>query len=272
MSIGVVKGDPAQDFSDILHKSDVAMYQAKLQGKNCCVFYDDLETQIRLEEEMENSVEEALQNGRFEVRFLPISNLQNSRLEQTEVYVFWMKEDGTFWKQEEFRPLFERDGLIRRIDYNVFEEVCEQIPKMRVSEEQTVKYSIQLSHLLLIEEGVAEELKGIMGKYGVKMEEIEIAVSESAFQSRSGSQVIPALKNLSDAGFSMALIDFGGDFSSFRYLRELPIHTIRFDSEYLKENIKSSKGQQIIKTLIRLGKDLKQTMITDGVNGQEEVI
>lgn len=273
ISIGIVRNESADtDIGQILHKSDAAMYQAKHRGKSCYVFYDDLEEQIQREKQMEIQAEDALENDRFKIRFLPVNNLQNSRLEQAEIHVCWEKDDGSFWLQEEFRPVLEKNGFIRKVDQYIFEETCKLIPKLRIGEQQYIKLSVQLSRLLLLEDDLAENLKKTMDKYGVFMDEIGICIDETAFENRNSSQIIRAIQRLNEVGFSVALIHFGQDFSSFRFLRQLQIDSIRFDTAYLKENMNNGRGRQIIKTLIRLGKDLKQLMIADGVTDQSEVM
>lgn len=273
VSIGIVFNESADtDLGQILHKSDAAMYQAKHGGKSCYVFYDDLEEQLQKEKLMESQAEEALENGRFKIFFYPANHLQNSRLERTEVYVRWEQEDGAYWSQEEFRPLLEKNGFIRKVDLYVFQETCRTIPRLRASGQLGTRLSVQLSSLLLLEDDLPDNLKLMMDGNGVSMDEIGISIDETVFANRNCSQVVQAVMRLSEAGFSVGLIHFGQDFSSFRYLRQLRIDSIRFDEGYLKENMRNDRGKQIIKTLIRLGKDLKQLMIADGVADQSEVV
>lgn len=273
ISIGIVRDEKTDtEFSQILHKSDAAMYQAKSRGKSCYVFYDDLEEQLLIERQMESLAEDALKKGLFKIKYLPVNNLQNSRLEKTQVYVCWQKEDGTCWTQEEFRPVLEKNGFIRKVDLFVFEETCKIIPQLRVSEEQPIKMGIEMSRLLLIEDELQSVLKKTMKQYGVSTDEIEICIDESAFTSRSDAQMVYAIESLNKAGFSVALIHFGKNFSSFRYLRQLSVNSIHFDTAYLKEYMKNGRGRQIIKTLIRLGKDLKQLMVADGIESPEEIL
>lgn len=273
ISIGIVRDEKTDtEFSQILHKSDAAMYQAKSRGKSCYVFYDDLEEQLLIERQMESMAEDALKKGLFKIKYLPVNNLQNSRLEKAQVYVCWQKEDGTCWTQEEFRPVLEKNGFIRKVDMYVFEETCRKIPGMRVSEEQPIKMGIEMSRLLLIEDELQSVLKKTMKQYGVSSDEIEICIDESAFASRSDAQMVNAIETLNKAGVSVALIHFGKDFSSFRYLRQLSVNSIHFDTAYLKEYMKNGRGRQIIKTLIRLGKDLRQLMVADGIVSSEEIL
>lgn len=270
VSIGIVwNASAGEELQQILHKGDVAMYQAKHSGKNCYVFFDDLEDRLRQEELMESCAEDALKNGEFQIRFQPVLNMQSSRLERTMVCVRWERPDKSRWEQEDFRPLFERNGFIRKVDEYVFEKVCEKIGKLR---EELPKVSVQLTGILFLQDRIGEYLKGIMDAHGVSVSDMEIAISETAFSGRGNEQIIAAMRQMKDMGFSLAMIGFGSDFSGFRYLPELPIDMIRYDAGYLKENRKNSRGCQIIKTLVRLGKDLKLLVVADGISDQAEVV
>lgn len=273
ISIGIVWNESADsDLGQILHKSDAAMYQAKQRGKSCYVFYDDLEEQIQLERAMENQVMGALQNGRFQIRFLPVNNIQSSRLEQTELFVCWERDDGGYWSQEQFWPVLERNGFIREIDDYVIRELCRRMQAMQFHSKEHGKISIQLSRLTFLEDGLADRLLEILNQFDVFPDDIEIGIKENVFGHRDSEQIIRTMQKLKEKGFSLALFGFGENFSSFRYLRQLPVDTIHFDVAYFKENMKTNRGRQIIKTMIRLGKDLKQLMVADGVTEQEEII
>ena len=272
VSIGIAEdGSGKMDFNELLRMSDTAMYQAKQSGKSCYVFFEDLKERVQIESEMELLADEAISKGRFKLFFQPVVNMQSSRLELTELIVRWEKEDGTYWSMEEFRPVFEKNGFIRKVDAYVFEELCKTIPRLRISDGVFVPISVQFSRFFLLQDEFGKWMIDIIRKYGVKPEELEISVREDAFEHRDAELVIRTLNNLKGKGFSVSIINFGDSFSSFRYLRYLPLGSLHFDTNYLRENIKDDQGRQIIKTLIRLGKDLKQMLVADGIESQEAV-
>ncbi len=271
--IGIVYNERStSDLRTILSKSDSAMYRAKRLGKNGYFFYDELQEQILTERMMEGQSLEALENMRFRLKFLPVNNLQSSRLEQARVCLIWEREDGGIWGPEEFGPVLERTGFICKLDEYAVQQLCMQLAEIEKSGREYGKVGVRLSHLTYIEDGLADRLLAIMDKYGVKQENLFLGIDESAFAQRDAEQVMASLLRLKQRGFRLELLGFGASFASFRYLRELPVETIHFDPAYFKENLKTTRGQQILKTLIRLGKDLKQLMVADGVSEQEEII
>lgn len=273
MSIGIVWNAPCDtSLEQLLNESDAAMYEAKQNGKSCYLFYSDLEEKFLLEKEMEEKSEHALRERQFEIRYQPVFHMQSSRLEQSQARVVWKKGDGTVWEAKDFRPLFERNSFVKALDFYTFEIVCQDLERFHKEGRAKVKTSVQLSRLLFLDNNLGSRLQEIMSKYGVEAGEIELALDERAFSSRDADKLIASMEKLKDLGFFLSLIHFGEDFSSFRYLRRLPVDSLNFEEAYIKENIQNNKGRQIIKTVIKLGKDLKLLLIAQGLVDKEEVI
>lgn len=273
ISIGIVWNAPADaDLEHLLNQSDAAMYEAKQNGKSCYLFYNDLEEKFLQEKEMEEHADHALKDGQFKIRYQPIFHMQSSRLEQSQVRIIWQKDEDTVWDTRDFRPLFERNSFIKELDIYVFEAVCRDLQEMHLIREEKEKVSVQLSRLLFLDDNLGCRLQEIMDRYEVDAEELELMLEEKAISSRDIEKLILSMTKLKNLGFSLSLIHFGEDFSSFRYLRSLPVDSLKFDEAYIKENIHNKKGRQIIKTIIKLGKDLKLLLVAQGLVDKEEVI
>ena len=273
MSIGIVWKAPCDtDLDLLLSQSDAAMYEAKQNGKSCYIFYNDLEEKFLREKEMEENAEQALKDGQFEILYQPVYHMQSSRLERTQVCIVWNRDEKTIWKSGDFRPLLERSGFMKEVDLYAFETVCRNLSYFGKKEPGRNRISIQLSRRLFLDENLGGRLQEIMRRYEVDAEEIELEIEERAFNSRGVDKLIDSMKKLKDRGFSLAMIHFGTDFSSFRYLRVLPIDSLKFEESYIKENSKNNRGRQIIKTLIKLGKDLKFLLVAQGIVEKEEVV
>lgn len=273
MSIGIVwNASRDTGLEQLLNQSDAAMYEAKQNGKSCYMVYNDLEKKFLLEKEMEENAQQALKEGQFEVCYRPVFHMLSSKIEQSQACVIWRKDAETVWKTEEFRPLFERNSFSKELDLYVFETVCRDLQRFHQEGRLHEKISVQLSRQLFWDEGLGQRLLEMMDRYGAKLEEIELALDEKAISSRGIDKLLVSMNRLKSYGFSLALIHFGEDFSSFRYLRNLPVDSLKFEEAYIKENMQNKKGRQIIKTVIRLGKDLKLLLVAQGIVDKEEVI
>ncbi|MCM1251328.1 MAG: EAL domain-containing protein [Clostridium sp.] len=273
MSIGIVWNAPDDTrLEQLLNESDAAMYEAKKNGKSCYLFYNDLEEKFLLEKEMEENAERALKEGRFRICYQPVFHMQSSRLERTQTRVVWNRNENTVWETEEFRPVFERNSFVKALDIYIFETVCRDLQRFHEEGRTKAKISVQLSRLLFLDDNLGTHLQEIMSRYGTDAGEIELELSEKAFAAGNPDKLIASMEKLKEQGFSLALIHFGEDFSSFRYLRRLPVNSLKFEESYIKENICNHKGRQIIKTIIKLGKDLKLLLVAQGLVDKEEVI
>lgn len=273
MSIGVVwNASYDTDLEQLLSQSDAAMYEAKQNGKGCYMFYNDLEEKFLLEKQMEEHAQQALRTGEFVVRYQPVLHMISSKIEHTQACVFWQRDEKTVWETKDFRPLFERKNFSKEIDLYVFEAVCKDLQRFHQEGRMHDKVSVQLSRQLFLDEGLGQRLLETMARYGVEPHELELALEEKAISSRGVEKLIDSMTALKNLGFSLALIHFGEDFSSFRYLRKLPVDSLKFEETYLKENLLNPKGRQIIKTLIRLGKDLKLLLVAEGLIEKDEVV
>lgn len=273
VSIGIVWNAPCNTgLEQLLNQSDAAMYEAKQNGKSCYLFYNDLEEKFLLEKEMEEYARQALKEGCFEICYQPVFHMLSSKLEQSQVCVIWKRDEETVWETEDFRPLFERNSFVKELDLYVFEEVCKDLQRFHREGRVHEKISVQLSGRLFRDAGLGQRLQEIMEPYGAKAKEIELELDEKAVSSRDIDKLVVSMKKLKELGFSIALIHFGEDFSSFRYLRNLPVDSLKFEEAYIKENIQHKKGRQIIKTVIKLGKDLKLLLVAQGIVDKEEVI
>jgi len=125
LSIGIVMDQStSQMLDDILAKCDSAMYQAKYNGKNRYTFYKAYDKTLEINRNIELEMEDALQNGEFEVYFQPKVNMVTSELYGAEALSRWNHPSDGIRLPQMYIPLFEKNGFISRLDMYVYEEIC----------------------------------------------------------------------------------------------------------------------------------------------------
>lgn len=254
VSVGILWNAKVEDGIDqLLSYSDAAMYFAKESGKGRYVFFDDYAERIKMEWEMENTAEAALEEERFHLLYAPVLHLQNAKLLRTISMLVWDRGDGSFWVRADFEHVLEKSGILKKIDLRAFLQLCLDFSILDGDRRKTV-LEIRLSQILL-EEDVAEQLTAIAEQYHVPKERIEILVDERMFGRRTVKRLTGNLLKLRNAGFFIGLTDFGGDFSSFRYLDSLPVTTILFESGFVKAKLLEQSERSVLKTLFRLAKN-----------------
>lgn len=271
-SIGILQeASRTQSLTEILFQIDHAMYYAKNRGKAGHVFFNDIAETVYDAARMEQCQEEALKNGEFEVYYQPIIHAQSSKLFQSEAYLIWNMPDGTTRSQEEFFPLFEKNGFIRKLNLWVLETACTHISY--VQEKYNVKgvVGVRISRLLLLNQELPELLAQILEKHGVTPQQLCLEVEETAFL-RGAGEILLMLETLKTKGFRIAVVEVGTEFVSMKYWDRLVLDSIKFNVTYLQEALQSPRGRQIIKTLLLMGTDLKMKVIADGIGRKEDVM
>lgn len=269
-SIGILYDEKVgKNLEDTLLKSDMAMYHAKGSGKGRYVVFNDIADIVFSELEMEKKQQQALEDREFEVRYLPIVMAQTPRLYMAQAYVVWHMGDGRCRRQEEFLPLFEKNGFIKELSSWVIEQVLQDISSLRGREMAMEKVGVRISRLQLLNGNFLPWLGKLLHDYRVKAEEIELEIEESAF-TRGKEEMLPNIRSLHQNGYKISITGVGGDFASLRYWDILPIDTLKFQGEYLEHALQSYKGRRIAKTLMAVGRELKMDIVAEGVNSRED--
>ncbi|MCR5214924.1 MAG: family 43 glycosylhydrolase [Eubacterium sp.] len=270
LSMGILwNAEVGQEMDNLLSYSDAAMYFAKEQGKNRYIFFDEYEERIRLDAEMESTAQSALENGRFGLVFYPVVHLQNSKLLRTVALTVWNIRGGDTRGRKEFERALSGTGFVRKIDIYSFRKLCGLISSLYKKKKREVRVCIQLSDILM-DENVVSILSEIMEEYKVDKEWVEILVSENMFERRNTGRIIKNLGMLKDAGFYIGLTDFGGDFSSFRYIERLPFSSVFFDEGYLGNNMEDENKVSVLSTLFHLTRDLHLLSVGQEINNLKE--
>lgn len=274
VSIGIICDyDVKNGLDRALNCADKAMYYAKEQGKNTFIFYSDLEKQVEFEAIIEKDLFRAINEGRIFVNYHPVHHLQSSRLICTEACCLWETPSGKVIGRNDFRSILIKEGLIDEVDMFVFGIVCRDYEKWGHINNKTHKVCVQFSHLVFLDESRVEQIKEIVNKYDVNPACIEIAFDETMFSSRiTPERLIDCMNKLRDIGFSLGLSHFGEDFSSVRYLKDLPISKLFLYGDFISENIKSPEGREIIRSIVKLGRGFRFILVGCQVDDSKSML
>lgn len=271
-SVGILYNETVDgSLDDILLKSDMAMYYAKSHGKGQYIVFNDIAKSVFSEIEMEKRQVTALENGEFEIRYLPVISAQTSRLRLSQARLFWNMPDNTVKSQEEFLPLFEKNGFIRQLDNWLIATVFSHLELYHQASEHIGKIGLRISRLSLLDTKLPDMLISLMYKHQVEACEIDFEVDETAF-TRGSQELIKAMQKLKELGFGISVIGVGSDFKSLIYWDKLKLDSIIFDAKYLKNTLSTGRGRQIIKTLLTMGRELKMMVMADGIKSKEDAL
>ena len=272
ISAGIVINASTKESIEILiDHADTALYSAKNMGKSCYIFYDDLENQIKKDKEIEELSVDVIEKNQVILKYQPILHMQSSKIVCVDVYARWYAENGKVIESKDYRSVFEKTGFLKTFDIYVFELLCKDICELKKRMVSIPAFNIILSRLSLLSPNFIDEMREIMKKYGVDYRDIDISIEENIFGLRGSQRIIEALNALHKEGFNIAVTRFGLDFSSMKYLKNLPISCIRLDSDFVEDNYRDSVGRRTVRAFVTLGKDYKLTVIGYGIDNNEKI-
>ncbi len=258
-SIGIVHY-PLQDasVSELLRFADLAMYKAKSDGKGTFhTFSANDNTQAQLETRVywRHQIENALLHHHFVLHFQPILDIASAQIKHYEVLIRMRNpETGELTLPGHFIEIAEQVGLINRIDHYVMQKAINKLAALQKLG-LNVTFSINLSGAIADDPLLIPMLKQFIQRSGVNPEGLIFEITETAAVSnlQQAKKMMTAIKSL---GCQFALDDFGVGFSSFSYIRALPVDIIKIDGIFIKDLDHNTDDQLFVKALIDVAKGM----------------
>ena len=240
-------------------------------GNNPVAFYsEEMHRRELLEERLLNEMQAALDEKQFEVWYQPKFAVQGEKpvLKSAEALVRWRHPELGMISPGVFIPLFERSGLIDRLDRYVWAESAAQVKLWR-EKGLAVSVSVNVSRIDLFDSGIKETLMGILERNGLGFRDIFLEITESAY-SEDASQLIEAIANLHDAGFCIEMDDFGSGYSSLKSLAEMPVDIIKLDMSFIRRIHENKTTLRMVELAIEMAKSLGAPVVAEGVENEEQ--
>lgn len=192
------------------------------------------------------------------------------RLSSAEALVRWIHPIYGVISPGVFIPLFERHGLIQKLDFYIWNEAAAQVRKWKEEFNVTVPISINVSRVDLFNEHLVDELLAIVKRNNISVNELILEVTESAVVSDT-SVMIENIKKLKENGFIIEMDDFGTGYSSLHMVSSLPIDALKIDMSFIKNIMTSSKDKRMVEIILQIAKLLKAKTIAEGVETLNQV-
>lgn len=249
-------------------------HSARLLGKisynnSITEFTTDMLKKREVKKRIVSKMETALANFEFHVFYQVKVNLDTFQTAGAEALVRWIPDDGKMFYPDDFIPLFESNGFIVKLDYYVFERVCEFIAE---HEKNTAipKISVNLSTVTLLEDDLVERLVEISKKYKIQNKSIELEITESAM-ANNFNEIIAKTNALREMDFTVSMDDFGAGISSLNHLKDISIDVLKIDKEFISDSLYEDKGVCIVKSIIAMSRELNLLTVAEGVETKEHI-
>lgn len=255
--------------SVICNRAFLALNSIKDDMNHAVARFDDpINQRICRERDMESSFEDAVMNQEFVLWYQPKFDVHTERIVGAEALVRWRKPDGSVVPPGEFISLFERDGLIVRLDEYVFRKVCQMQHRLISQYGSVFPVSVNLSRNSLHYPGMIERYAKIVKEHQLNAQVVPIELTESSGMQMN--QIKELAQKMVSMGFPLHMDDFGAGYSSLGNLNSLPFHMLKLDKS-LVDYIGNYRGNQVLRHIISLAHGLGMEVLAEGVENAEQL-
>lgn len=259
------------DPATLVKHADIAMYQAKQNGRNNWVYYDpsmNLDSDRRLS--LETGMRKALDRDEFELHYQPKVHAVTGKITAIEALVRWHHPSMGFLYPREFIALAEETGLILQIGEWVLRRACTQNREWQDEGIAPVRMAVNLSGHQLQQTDIVARVKKILAETGLDPEYLELEVTETVIM-QNPDFTVKVLGQLSDLGIHLAIDDFGTGYSSLAHLKRFQVNTLKMDKSFVRDLEINSTDAAIATAIISMGASLNLQITAEGVETEGQL-
>ena len=271
-SIGIAIHNPSyQNPEELLRDADTAMYSAKAVGKGRYEIFDaNMRANTIARLQLETELRRAIERREFEIYYQVIVSLDTYKIWGFEALVRWKHTTRGMVSPSEFIPVAEETGLIVPLGQWVLETACQQMQiwQARFSSDPPLLISVNLSARHFLQSDLLQQCSAVLYETQLSHSSLNLEVTESAMMPDPES-AIDLMHQLKSLGIKIALDDFGTGYSSLSYLHRFPLDSLKIDRSFVSRLL---DDDEIVRTIITLGRNLGLKVIAEGVETAEQVV
>lgn len=268
-SIGVVIGKPADTFATMLSCADVAMYAAKMAGKNQVGLYtDEMARESRINKVIESDIRATLSNGSLTMAYQPQFECATRKIVAAEALLRWNHPVLGDISPSRFVPTAERLGLIGLFGDWAMNEAVGYIARL-AAQGTPLKVAVNVSPIQLRSEDFARTVKAILRRHAVPAHLLELEITESIAMVDC-EESSRTLADLRAAGIAIAIDDFGMGYSNLSRLVRLPIDQVKIDKSMIHHVVDHLETQILVKTVIDMAAALGVGVLAEGIETEDQ--
>jgi diguanylate cyclase (GGDEF)-like protein len=258
------------DEQTLTKNSDIAMYQAKAEGKNNFQFYSEKLNANSLERlTLESSLRHALERNEFRVHYQAKRDIASGHVTGMEALLRWEHPDLGTVAPMEFIPIAEETGLIIPIGKWVLRTVCSQSVAWQAQGLPPLIVAVNLTARQFCDEQLLPDLTTILQTTGLDPHLLELEIAESLL-THDVENTLRILTGLKTLGTRIAIDDFGTGYSSLATLQRFPLDTIKIDRSFIRNIAASEEDTGLADAIIAMGKSLSLTVVAQGVESRDQ--
>ena len=271
-SIGIALfPDDGDNVSDLMVRADIALYRAKELGRGRFVFFEErMNAEAAERAVLDRELRQALTDRQLELRYQPQIDLGAPRKVGAEALLRWRHPQRGLISPAVFLTLAEETGVIDEIGLWVLHQACAQYRQWLDAGLEVASIAVNVSGRQLQRPDFVAGLRATLAATGIAAERLELEVTESLFID-GGSAAVSALSELRELGVRIAIDDFGSGYSSFAYIKQLPVSILKLDRQFIVDITTDSDAAAIAVAMLAMGRALRKDVVAEGVETEAQL-
>lgn len=263
--------NPRMDPEQMYNRAYLALDSIKGDMQKEVAYYDERIRVRRLAERLTiDELEHALKADEFVIYIQPQIDARNNKVIGGETLVRWISPKHGMVPPSEFVPLFEKNGMITKMDYHVWELACRQLAEWKKEGKEDRSLSINISAKNFYLSDLYERITGLVEKYEIDPQRLKLEITETAFVLDVKKQM-ELVKRLQKRGFLVEMDDFGSGYSSLNSLKDISIDILKLDMKFFEKTDTPKRSEKIIASMVGLANNLATPVIAEGVETKEQI-
>lgn len=270
-SIGITLfGEHKYEVEELLTQADIAMYQAKSNGRNALCFFDpQMQSTITSLAALEKELKQAIEQQQFEL-YYQIQVGINGQALGAEALIRWNHPEQGMITPFNFIPLAEDTGLILPIGQWVLNAACAQLKIwQKTPQTKGLVLAVNVSAKQFFQVDFVGQVLATIEFHGIDPTRLKLELTESMLVDNI-NDIIIKMDALSKTGIHFSLDDFGTGYSSLQYLKKLPLNQLKIDQSFVRDLVSDSSDRAIVRTIITMAHSLGIDVIAEGVETTEQ--
>lgn len=260
--------DREMELRQMQDRASMARKAAKDNILKSIVFYkEQFKESLYNRKFIEENVETAITERQFMMYLQPKYSITQNKIIGAEALVRWKNPERGMIFPDQFIPIIEENGFIKKVDYYIWEEACRFIKRCEDAGMEPCPISVNVSRVHLRDNECIQVLSDMITRTAIPKSLLELEITESA----DNQQVSRKASQLKEEGFTLLMDDFGSGYSSLNILLETPFDVIKLDKKFMENMMISSKGRLILEQVVAMVKKLDIGLLAEGVETKEQI-
>lgn len=256
------------DFKQLCRRADIAMYQAKQDGRNTYHYYDEsLDKTSEDKFKLLQLLRPALIEEQFKLYYQPMVNLNSGEITTVEALLRWPQPDSSMIGPDQFIPLAESSGLINDLGRWVIQQACFYCAQQRQKGVSNLRVAVNLSVIQFKDGQLQNIVESALLDASLPPQALELELTESLLIDET-EQIQKQLKSLSSLGITIAIDDFGTGYSNLGYLRNFNASTLKIDRSFITSLSATENDEPLVAAIINMAASLGLKTVAEGIEDE----